>query len=213
MAARYATQSAAGRFLLAGAALVVLAGAHPLAAQQQPLLRFGVAGGVIVPTSDARSALKQGVHAQAFVLVNLLPGLPLRLNLGYQKFNIKQALAGAVTGTESTSADGEAGTSNILAGVAGTQIDLLRGPIRPYIMAGVGGFDITTTMNALSAGGTASTSQSSLKFGVDGGAGLAIKLGRLSAFVEGRIQNIYTQNGLANLKNIQAVPVSFGLLF
>ena len=41
-----------------------------------------------------------------------------------------------------------------------------------------------------------------------------MKLGRLSAFVEGRVQNVYTKDtGVINSKDIRAVPVSFGLLF
>jgi hypothetical protein len=58
-----------------------------------------------------------------------------------------------------------------------------------------------------------STSTSQFSFGLDGGAGLAVSIGRLSAFVEGRVQNVYTQKGMTNLKSIQSVPVSFGILF
>jgi hypothetical protein len=169
----------------------------------QHMFRLGVAGGVIVPTADAHNALKTGVHAQAFGLVNLLPGLPLRLNLGYQKLDLKSLLATA------QQAAAPSGTTGILAGTAGTQISLLPGPVRPYVVAGVGGFNVKNTLNAP----TGSVSTSSLKFGIDGGVGIAISLGRLSAFVEGRVQNIYTDSGTVRLKNIQAVPVSFGILF
>ena len=166
----------------------------------QHLVRVGFAGGVVVPTADARNALKNGVQGQGFLLLNLA-GFPLRLNLGYQHFDLAQALASS----QSTS-----GSSNILGGVAGTQIDLLRGPVRPYLLAGVGGFNVT---NMLTASSGASTSRSQFNFGVDGGAGLAVVLGRLSAFVEGRVQNVYTQHGAIDLKSIQSVPVSFGILF
>ena len=57
------------------------------------------------------------------------------------------------------------------------------------------------------------TPTSQLKFGIDGGAGLALKIGRLYAFIEGHLQNVYTQRGLIDAKSIQAVPVSFGVLF
>ncbi len=164
-----------------------------------PIIQLGVAGGVIVPTSDARDALKQGVHAKAFTLINLLPGLPLKFDLGYQRFNLKQAVLDGM--------QAQSGSQQILSGTGGTQIYLIPGPIRPYVTAGVGAFDIRSALS-----GQATTSQ--MKWGINGGAGLSIKLGPISAFVEGDIQNVYTsESGLINKKNIQAVPVSFGLLF
>ncbi len=194
----------------AAIALPLLAGTSAIRAQQpltddgQHLVRIGAAGGVVVPTAGTRAALKSGVHAQAFLLVNLLRGVPLRFNLGYQKFDLKQALNGAGTGTLP-----DTGNTQILAGVAGTQIDLLHGTVRPYITLGLGGFDVRSLMNA--AAGPSTVSQ--MKFGVDGGAGLAIRIGRLDAFVEGHLQNVYTDRGLIAAKSIQAVPVSFGVLF
>lgn len=181
-------------------ALALLASAATLQAQvaEQHLVRVGFAGGVVVPTADARNALKNGVQGEGFLLVSL-GGFPLRLNLGYQHFDLAQALQASQTGS-----------SNIVGGVAGTQIDLLRGPVRPYLLAGLGGFNV---MNSLTASGGHSTSTSQFNFGLDGGAGVAVSIGRLSAFVEGRVQNVYTQHGATNLKSIQSVPVSFGILF
>ncbi len=178
--------------------------AQRLSDDGQHLLRIGAAGGVVVPTSHTRDALKQGVQAQAFVLVNLLPGVPLRFNLGYQKFDLKQALGAALPG-----AVPDSGSTRILSGVAGTQIDLLHGPVRPYVTLGLGGFDVTRLMSAAAMGGSASQ----LRFGVDGGAGLALRIGRLDAFIEGHVQNVYTERGLVDARSIQAVPVSFGVLF
>ena len=196
---------------IAASVLALLSVTNVARAQQQltddgqHMIRIGAAGGVVVPTSDTRTALKHGVHAQAFVLVNLLRGMPLRFNLGYQKFDLKQTL-GATTSPAASSP----GSTEILAGVAGTQLDLLHGPVRPYITLGLGGFDVRNVMTA-AAGGSSSISQ--LKFGLDGGAGISLKIGRLDAFLEGHLQNVYTQRGLIDAKSIQAVPVSFGVLF
>lgn len=169
----------------------------------QHLVRIGFAGGVVVPTADARNALKNGVQGQGFLLINL-GGFPLRLNLGYQHFNLAQSLASSQTGTVN-------GTSSIVGGGAGTEIDLLHGPVRPYLLAGLGGFNVNSIAN--SASGSTSTSMSQFSFGIDGGAGLAVRLGRLSAFVEGRVQNVYSNKGVINARSIQSVPVSFGILF
>jgi len=193
------TNSLAIRLALPAALLAALGSAS--AQQDQHLVRIGFAGGVVVPTADARNALKNGVQGQGFLLFNL-GGFPLRLNLGYQHFSLADALKSAQSGTTD-------GSSSILGGVAGTQINLLPGPVRPYILAGVGGFNVT---NMLTANGQ-STSTSQFNFGLDGGAGLAISIGRLSAFVEGRVQNVYTQHGMTDLKSIQSVPVSFGIMF
>ncbi len=199
----------------AAIALALLGVTNVARAQQQlvddgrHLVRIGVAGGVVVPTSDTRAALKQGVQAQAFVLVNLLRGVPLRFNLGYQKFDLKQAL-GAATNPGSFA---DTGSTRILAGVAGTQIDVLHGPVRPYITLGLGGFDVRSVMTAAAGAAAPAGSVSQLKFGIDGGAGLALKIGRLDAFVEGHLQNVYTERGLVDARSIQAVPVSFGVLF
>ncbi len=201
---RFTVLTAAVALALLGVTRV--AWAQRLTDDGQHLIRIGAAGGVVVPTSDTRAALKQGIHAQGFVLVNLRPGMPLRFNLGYQKFDLKPAL-GAATSPTAVAAD--SGSTEILAGVAGTQLDLLHGPVRPYVMLGLGGFDVRSVLTA--AAGANAVSQ--LKFGIDGGVGLALRLGRLDAFVEGHLQNVYTQRGLIDARSIQAVPVSFGVLF
>ncbi len=201
---------------IAAIALSSLLGTSVARAQQLTddgvhMLRIGAAGGVVVPTSDTRQALKQGVHAQAFVLLNLLRGVPLRVNLGYQKLDLKQALSAATSSGIGASATpgSDPGSTRIISGVAGTQYDLLHGPVRPYVIVGLGGFDVTKMMSAAAG----STSVSQLNFGIDGGAGLALKLGRLDAFIEGHVQNVYTQSGLIDARSIRAVPVSFGVLF
>ncbi|HEY7877512.1 MAG TPA: outer membrane beta-barrel protein [Gemmatimonadaceae bacterium] len=191
---------------LAAAALATLAMAGGLHAQfttpsgyEQPhKLRIGFGGGVDVPTSNAGDAFKNGVHGQAFLLVSLGMLPALRFNLGYSKFNLKDALNG-----------GGSGDSRILSGTAGMKIDLLHGPVRPYVLAGVGAFNIKNTLTASDSTGSASET----KFGVDGGAGLAFRVGRIDAFVEGRVQNVFTNKGVINASTIRTVPVSFGIIF
>jgi len=87
---------------------------------------------------------------------------------------------------------------------------LLPGPVRPFVMAGLGAFNVKDMIDAAST----STSSSKTNFGVDGGGGIEIKLGRLSAFAEAKIQNVYSKNtGAISRSSIQTVPVTFGLLF
>ncbi len=57
------------------------------------------------------------------------------------------------------------------------------------------------------------TTTSKVHFGIDGGAGLAVTIGRISAFTEGRVQNIYINDtGVINRKSITQVPVTVGIL-
>lgn len=186
-------------------------------------IRVGFAGGVIVPRTGASLAtLKTGVHGQGFVLLQV-PGLPaLRLNGDYahMKFDRSALLSGVQTSLSPTGAVSGASTGSaadadrtMIDGVASMQINLLKGPVRPYVLAGVGAFNVKDVVASAAASGT-KPSFSSTNFGFDGGAGLSIKLGRLDMFAETRLQNVYTkQKGLIDTKSIRAFPVSFGFTF
>jgi hypothetical protein len=147
---------------------------------------------VSVPVGDVKSAFDNGVNGEAFLLINLA-GLPLRLNLNYQKLDLKTALQEAQQ------------ASTIIAGTGGLHIDLLRGPVRPYLFAGLGAFSIENSTEG-------SASETQFKFGVDGGAGLSLMVGPFELFLEGRVQNVYTDNGIIDFKSITMVPVSFGII-
>ena len=163
-------------------------------------VQIGFGGGVSVPTSHAADVFKTGVNGQAFVLLNL--GVPLRFNLGYQKFDYKDAL---LTGGTTT------GQSTTLSGVGGIVLSLpTKGPLGAYVTAGLGAFNIKDEVTATAGG---STSESNLNWGVDGGAGITLRLGRLRAFAEGRVQNVYTDKGKIDAKSVTSIPVTFGVIF
>ena len=190
--------------------LALCTAALPLSAQlpgmgllsnRKPLVQVGFGGGMSVPTSNAKEAFENGVHGRGFMLLNI-PGLPsFRFDLSATKFDWKEAVLGAPT---------MQGESQVLAGLANLSIDLFKGPIRPYVMAGVGAFHIR---NELQAEGESDETNSQTRFGIDGGAGLAIRIKRLEMFVEGRVQNVYTERGVIDTKSIQTVPVTFGIIF
>lgn len=168
---------------------------------ERHLFRVGFGGGVSVPTSDVRDALENGINGQAFVLIDtgVLP--PFRVNLAYQKFDYRDVLGSGVQGN-----------TRILSGVAAVNLSLFTvGPLRPYVVAGIGAFGVRDAIEAGTSGPT--VSESVTEFGIDGGAGLAFRLGRLEAFVEGRVQNIYTEAGAIDARSIRAIPVSLGILF
>ena len=174
--------------------------------EEQHMVRVGFGGGVTVPVSDARDAFKDGFNGTGFVLVHLTQGLPaLRFAFSYDRFKLKP-----VSGVTPAPGEDEAGHSQILGGTAGIKLHLIPGPVRPFVMAGLGAFNVRQLVNAAS--GSTTTSQTN--FGIDGGAGVEIKIGRIAAFAEGRVQNVYTKSsGLINKNSIQSIPVSFGLMF
>jgi hypothetical protein len=175
---------------------------------QQPssyILSLGIGGGATIPVNNSNtsgtSTVKTGINGQAYALIQLPGFLALRFNFGYQKFDYQNVL------------NTPSGPKEILSGVGGLQINLLRGPVRPYITAGVGAFDIKGLTDTSTTTTANSSTMSRINFGIDAGAGLAVVLGRVSAFAEGRVQNVYTKDGgfIKSAKQINVIPVTFGL--
>jgi len=175
-------------------------------------LAVGFGGGEVIPTGNSTEGYRSGFQGQAYVVVNLGILPELRFNFGYQRFNFKDQVLNSLGYPTAAS-----GYNSVLAGIAGTRIDLIRGPVRPYLTLGVGAFNVKTTLDTSGTGSSYSpvtAAKSNIQFGLDGGAGLAVHVGRVEAFTEGRVQNVFTKNGfIKSTKQITAVPVTFGFLF
>jgi opacity protein-like surface antigen len=183
------------RFVVCVAALALtLAFVATATAMERPF-KIGFGGGVSVPVSDAKSAFDNGFHAKAMFQWKT-PALPIALggSLGYEKFDLKSLTAGST------------GSGRILSALGNVSYEFPVGPIKPYVTAGLGAFNMNSSVDGVS--GTAQT-----KFGIDGGLGVKFNLGSISAFAEAKIENIYTDQGLAQSFNTQVVPVTFGVLF
>ena len=174
-------------------------------------IRIGIGGGVVVPREGASArSLKQGAHGQGFVVLQLPGGLPaLRANVDFARMRLQPGpVAPAVPLPGATAPTQEETVRTMLAGVASLKFDLLRGPVRPYVLAGIGGFRFQDEQQ----NGLADDTRSQLDFGVEGGAGLSIRLGPIDAFAETRLQNVYTkQKGLIDTRSVRAFPVTFGI--
>ena len=214
------------------AAALAAAGAPRVArAQLDPSsrpIRFGIGGGVSMPVGDFKKGtdagvlardFKQGVAGQGYVEFRA-PGTPLgfRAAVSYNRFNagtVQFSRTGTGGGTTTTTA-GE-GYSQILGALGNVTLQLPTGPIRPYVLAGVGAFSLKNTANlaVTPAGGlTTAPEQSTTNFGINGGAGVLLRLGPVEAFAEARLSNVYTKaEKFANLKSVQYVPITFGLSF
>ncbi|HKW50768.1 MAG TPA: outer membrane beta-barrel protein [Candidatus Eisenbacteria bacterium] len=185
------------------AAAVALAGWSASAWAIEKPFQIGLGGGVSVPVGDAGDALKSGWHGTVIARFNL-PGIPFDLRaLGsYKHMSLDQAAAGS------------GGTSKIISGLGNITYTMpLPGPVKPYITAGLGAFNVKTTFDAAGVPDPGSTT----KFGIDAGAGVQFGLMGLHGFVEGKFENVYTDQGFnpavtQNLKT-QIIPVTFGVFF
>jgi len=167
------------------------------------IVSFGIGGGVAVPVSDAKDAFNNGFNGQGFVRFNLhqLPIQP-RIDFTFSKFDVKDV---------HLQTPGSSGTGQIFAGIANVQFALTHsGTIRPYIVGGIGAYATKTDINGV----PNVSGKSSTDFGINAGVGTLFKLGSLlNGYVEGRIDNVYSNKGMINADQIQVVPVTFGIVF
>jgi len=175
-----------------------------VASAQLPVKPFqiGFGGGASIPVSDAKDAFKKGWHGSGIVRLNI-PMMPFGLqgNFSYHHFTLDKQNVGF------------GGSGRILSGIADARFSLpIPGPIKPYLLAGVGTYNIKADPD--SAG---FSSESTTKFGINGGGGVNISIPGLPihAFLEGKVENIYTDQGLNTAVTqdfkTQIIPVTFGI--
>jgi opacity protein-like surface antigen len=161
---------------------------------------LGFGGGVNVPVGDAGDGFDNGFNVRGIVGFQP-PALPfgVRGALGYEAMDLASTVPGV------------SGSASILSGIAGMKFSLGTGPIKPYLTAGLGAFSVSSKIDGVPDSG------SELKFGIDGGVGVDLRFGAIGAFVEARMQNVYTNEGwnpsLSGASTLQVVPVTFGLTF
>ena len=173
-------------------------------------IAFG--GGASVPIGTYKDALKAGWNGQGSLIFNFA-GLPLalRADLNYNRFTFKKDLPFTAGSGSTTTTDDV--TQQILGGLANVTIPINLGPVSPYITAGLAGYNIRTTVSNAVAG---AEDESDTKFAVNGGAGLSMRLLGASAFIEAKVNNVYTDKKFISnkeLKALQFIPVTFGFVF
>jgi len=171
-------------------------------------------GGASVPVGNYKDVLKAGWNGQGSLIFNL-PGIPiaLRADLNYNKFTFENNVPFSTDGGGGTVATTDDITQQILGGLANITIPFNMGPISPYVTAGLAGFNIKTKFGDAFPG---AEDESDTKFAVNGGAGLSMRLMGVSAFIEAKINNVYTDKKLISnkeLKELQFIPVTFGFVF
>jgi opacity protein-like surface antigen len=175
-------------------------------------IAFG--GGASVPVGSYKDALKAGWNGQGSLIFNFA-GFPLalRADLNYNSFTFKKDLPFSTGGSNGTITTTDDVTQQIIGGLANITIPIHMGPISPYVTAGLAGFNIKTKLGDAVPG---AEDESDTKFAVNGGAGLSMKLLGASAFIEAKVNNVYTDKKFISnkeLKSLQFVPVTFGFVF
>ena len=173
--------------LFAAAAVTVVMGASAVEAQSP--IRFGIAGGLTLPTGDDKDFFDNGFHGQVMLGFGMM-ALPvkLRADLSYHSFG----------GKENTLADGA--DARVISGAVNAIVGMGGIGVKPYLTGGLGmynqkveafGEDVTET-----------------DFGINGGVGIEFSLTGMSTFLEARYVNIFSEGESTGI-----IPITFGILF
>jgi opacity protein-like surface antigen len=171
------------------------------------LVSVGLAGGTSVPVDKVSDAFDNGITGQGFIKFNIPFIITPRLDFTFQNMDITDP---TVVAPDFTPGTYTGGTQEIFSGLAHAQFDLIHaGPITPYLIVGVGISNLNTSLDDVSG---ESTSHNTTQTTVDGGAGVAVKVGPVKAFLEGRLSNVMNNGELIDFDSVQTVPVTLGVV-
>lgn len=157
--------------------------------EAQNPVRFGIAGGMTLPTGDDKDFVDNGFHGQLMLGFGMM-ALPvkLRADLSYHSFDGKDNV---LLGDASVRVIG--GAVNAIVGMGGVGV-------KPYLTGGLGLYN-----SKLKIGGA---EESETDFGLNGGVGIEFGLTGMSTFLEVRYVNVFTEG-----ESTGVIPITFGILF
>ncbi len=155
-----------------------------------------------MPLGELGDRYDTGYTLQGALLINFA-GSPINLRTDVNYSNMKLKDLFRPPGQAPVVDD----ATKILGGLVNLTLPLGTGPIRPYVMAGLGMFNVDPAQFS------ASPTESSVEFAINGGAGFQLRLFGLEAFIEARLNNVYTDKGIIDTKSIQMIPLTFGVIF
>ena len=159
---------------------------------QSSTVRFGVSGGLSVPTGDLADDVDAGysIAGHLFLKPSSMESVRFRGDVSYDRFAYK----GDIDGNRSN-----------LGFVGNVLIDLTTdGGVQPYLLGGLGAFNGKNSRT----GGSVDRSTSSTDFGIQLGGGLTFELSGFSTFIEAKYVNVFTNN-----TNTAYLPITFGIRF
>jgi opacity protein-like surface antigen len=155
-------------------------------AEAQSPIRFGVAGGLSIPTGRGSDAVENGFHGQIMLGFGMMM-LPvkLRADLSYHSFS----------GKDGTLAQGI--DQRVISGALNANVGMGGIGMKPYLTAGVGVYNSKVE-----------NFDAQTDFGINGGVGVEFSLTGMSTFLEARYVNVFTEG-----ESTRFIPITFGILF
>lgn len=168
-------------------------------------IRFGVGGGLSMPVGEGSGSLDNSFQGHAFVRLPIASqAFAARLEFTYAKHDFGSGIFLA------PGASDPSGTVRVTAAVANLQLSLRQaGPVRPYVLAGAGLYHFKRDIDAFSGFPAGTDTQ----LGVDTGAGVTFRLGAVSAYLEIRTDNVFSDDVFFTDFQEQFVPITFGVVF
>ena len=187
----------------------LLAGSAVCIAQGTPGFHIGVAGGALLPTEDQHDVFDTGWNATLLFPINFgTSPIGIRFDGSYGELTTKSSLVGF---------QGD-GKSRIISGTFNLVIGPHLGVVQPYIIGGVGAYDLRFSGQEVDTGNL--FADSSTRFGWNVGAGLSFCVGATTQiFVEGRYTSIsldsnrFTDSIHTGGHRFTLVPVNVGIIF
>jgi opacity protein-like surface antigen len=181
--------------VIPGALLAIGAAATPSVAHAQ--VGLGVGGGVTIPVSALSDVNKTGY--------NILADLSFRAPtspLGFRVDGMFNSLPTKVTDARTL----QVWTLN--ANLVANLTSVPHAPIAPYLIAGIGWYNDRYRVRTSGTTVVASGSTSDNNFGINGGLGLRIALGKSSLFGEARYHYVFTPG-----QRMEMIPITIGINF
>ena len=198
--------------ILAISICTAAAWARSAGAQGAPGVHFGLSGGADFPVADQRDVYKTGWNGTALVAFNFGDSpVGLRIDGSYHDLRTKGDLEPFFGGT---------GKTRIIDGTADLVIGARHSPVEPYLIGGVGAYDLRFHGQEVDTGNA--FTQSTTRFGWNAGGGIAFPVspnwgGRM--FIEARYTSIsvnadrFSNSIHTGGSRFTFVPVNVGIIF
>lgn len=181
--------------VLPGVLLAIGAAVAPSAARAQ--VGLGVGGGVTIPVSSLSDVNKTGYN----VLADLSFRTPTS-PLGFRLDGMFNSLPTKVTDARTLQV--WTVNANLVANLSNTPHE----PVTPYLIAGIGWYNNRYRVRTSGTTVVASGNTSDNDFGLNGGLGLRIALGKSSLFGEARYHYVFTPG-----QRMEMIPITIGINF
>ncbi|MBA2668788.1 MAG: outer membrane beta-barrel protein [Gemmatimonadetes bacterium] len=206
------------RRILGAVAMLAVASAPVLAQQTtRSPVGFGAVGGISVPVGDLGDISGTGWHLGA--IASYMPGLGVlggRADIVYHSFGAgRTPFLGSTIESDISAITG---TANLVLTFAGTDPAAGGTTYRPYVIGGLGFYNMRVDQRCVGTGcpGGTSASGSNTEFGFNAGGGIRFAFIGMDAFAEARFHRVGSSIPGGSTQGQQAasfIPISVGLNF